>query len=268
MGPLLYWILFSLLVALLVIFLSCLVFSVIIDNCLVEDKHHDCEEEHQLDKYRFGSHDVEDLTRIQGDFKTALPNITITNEVESSGVDKLLKKPVSSLSNIDEEEQSLEDLNETGKLQSVEERDNKLCLEDTVKPQVSFKEKSKISQSVDNLEFCDPSIIDVLKEINKIHEEASRVDVQVEYFIGSTSDVTYYEMNETLLRLMISLCNINCESGELRKSRSETLEYIEGCQRKLKAKATAVPKSFIAGSKHLIQVYKRINDLEIGPEPA
>lgn len=238
MGPLVYWVLFSVLVALLVIFLSYFVFSIIVDVCLVDAEGSDKqasegEDNCRLNKYYFDRHDVEDLTRIQGNFKTVLPNLTLTNEVERSNVDCLLKKKnhrYSSLSNIDEEDgskRSLDYLNSTSSIHSIVSEEN---------VQYTPEGNTKISQSVDDLEFCDPMGIDVLKEFHKIEEEAKKIDKDLDYFIGSTSDVKYYEINEALLRLMISLCDISFESDELRKKKSETLEYIEECQRKLKAK--------------------------------
>lgn len=238
MGPLLYWILFSVLIVLLVIFISYFIFNVVIDICLVdttsaETQTSEAEDGCRLNKYYFNKHDVEDLTRIQGDLKTVLPNLTLTNEVERSSVDRLLKKNdhrYSSLSNIDEEDgskRSLDDLNSASSIQSA-------LTEETV------KERTKISQSVDNLEFCDPRGIDVLKEIHTIEDEAKKIDRDLNYFIGSRSDVKYYEINEALLRLMISLCDIMCETDELRVKKRETLEYIEECQKKLKAKVKDV----------------------------
>lgn len=236
MGPLVYWILFSVLVALLVIFLSYFIFNIIIDICLVDPEGLDkqpseSEDNCRLNKYYFDRHDVEDLTRIQGDFKTVLPNLTLTNEVESSSVDRLLQKKnprYSSLSNIDEEgsKHSLDDLNSVSSIHSI-------LTEESVQ---NTKEKAKISRSVDDLEFCDPRGIDVLKEFHKIEEEAKKIDKDLDYFHGTTSDIKYYEINEALLRLMISLCDIYFESEDLRKKKGETLEYIKECQRKLKAK--------------------------------
>ncbi|XP_018576469.1 uncharacterized protein LOC108915007 [Anoplophora glabripennis] len=203
--------------------------SGLVDTTGAERQTSETEDNCRLNKYYFDRHDVEDLTRIQGDFKTVRPNLSLSNEVEKSSVDRLLKKKdhrYSSLSNIDEEvasKHSLDDLNSASSVQSALTDEN-------------VREKTKISQSVDNLEFCDPKGIDVLKEIHKIEDEAKKIDKDLDYFIGSKSDVKFYEINETLLRLMISLCDITCETHELRSKKRETLEYIEECQRKLKAK--------------------------------
>ncbi|KAJ8957446.1 hypothetical protein NQ318_004926 [Aromia moschata] len=244
MNSILYWIVFGILVTLIVVFLSYIALNFILDYCLkgheelgkmqhVGKEDHD--EKSRLNKYHFNRHDVEDLTRIQGDFKTVFPKVTIVNEVDAHSVDQLLKKDQkhehsSSLSDINEEDGSrfsIDDLHSAAASvysTITEEREDEL------------KEKKGISKSVDDLEFCDPRGIDVLKEINWIEEETKKVEAELNYFIGSTNDVKFYEINEKFLRLMIALCDIHCETEDLRRKKRETLEYIENCQKKLKEK--------------------------------
>ncbi|KAJ8929802.1 hypothetical protein NQ314_017399 [Rhamnusium bicolor] len=227
-------------------------FNMILDYCLTEsqeshskanhfDKNEEVDETSRLNKYQFNKHDVEDLTRIQGDFKTVLPNVTCTNEVQNSDIERLLKVKEntnshqtlnSSLSNIDEEDGSKHSVDgiyhaDDGNSKASEETEYK-----------NIKEKKEISKSVDDLEFCDPRGIDVLKSINKIEESARKVEKELDYFIGGPNNIKFYEINEKLLRLMIALCDVMCETAEMQLRKTQTLEYIEACQKRLKDKAT------------------------------
>ncbi|KAJ8979406.1 hypothetical protein NQ317_015836 [Molorchus minor] len=248
MNSLLYWILFSVLVSLLVIFISCIVFNIIFDNCLTSPEDRSKmysgkseDENRRLSKYQFERNDVEDLTRIQGDFKTILPKLTITNEVSTAGVDRLLKrkeiKPedatVSSLSDINEEEasKSIDDVCS----ESVRSTTSAYSIT-TEDIEHDFKISKGVSRSVDDLEFCDPRAIDFLKDIERIKEDTRNAEREVDYFVGNTNSVKFYEINEKFLKLMITLSNIVCDTEELRRKKSETLEFIESCQRKLKEK--------------------------------
>lgn len=208
-----------------------MVLSIVRDFCvrqrLVPDRKmstHSTKSAKSLHKYQFDKTDVEDLTRIEGDFATALPKVSFKNEVESTSVEKLLKrKEVSELRGIDS---SLSDMTE-------ESLDRKASVATTLTEE-EFSRMKEISKSVDNLEFCDPKSIDMLKHISHIEEQGKEIEKEMKTFIGGSNDIRFYEINEKFIRLMIALCDMHCEKEELRKRKAEVYNYIEGCQKSLK----------------------------------
>lgn len=237
MNSLLYWGLFSILVILLIIFVTFLVLNIVRDICVkktvdsVSSARKMSEYSNKsLYKYQFDKHDVEDLTRIEGDFTKARPNLSFINEVENKSVERLLKrKEITENIIVDS---SLSDLtDEKGSEFSLDRRDS---IDAILNESDVHKEKKQISQSVDNLEFCDPKSIDILKAISNLEEKGREVENEMNTFIGGPNDVRFYEINEKYIRLMISLCDIYCEKDELRKRKAEVYNYIEDCQKRLK----------------------------------
>ncbi|KAG5871166.1 hypothetical protein JTB14_027103 [Gonioctena quinquepunctata] len=221
MSPLMYWTLFSILLGLLIVFVGYLLVNIIWDVLLrtPEPRELSEEKERTLNKYRFDRNDVEDLTRIEKDFRTVIPNVNISNEVENSPIKETIDRKYSlyaSESTLDNSEISMF---------KGGNGDNQ-----------TFKEKTKISQSVVDLEFCDPNAIDILQDLAKIEKEAEAIEEHIKVFTGGNNDLKFYEINEKLIRLMISLSDIYCERDELRKRKTSVLEYIQGCQKELKSR--------------------------------
>lgn len=226
MGPQTYWILLTFLVILLAIFSIYLILNIIKDICFSNEPVRERRQSHierEMRKYNFDKHDVEDLTKLEGDFKTVVPHMKFVNEVEGTKIKSLLKGRKTLKDDIDGSQPDLANVKHKS-ITFLESGDRHDSLTVT-----------GISSSVDNLEFCDPTCIDVMKSINMIETDARRINENIAISLGHLSDLKYYEINEKFIRLQIDLCDIYCDREELRKRKNEVSGYIQECQQRLRS---------------------------------
>lgn len=218
-----YWILFGLLVVLLSVFSIYLVLNVVKDCCFTKDtviEKRESLQRKELIRYHFDKNDVEDLTKIEGDLTKIIPRISLTNEVDTVKVKSLLKAK----SNYNGEN-TQETSNTTPKFSTKTTR----FVEDNVENNYK-KKQNDISKSIDNLEYWDPTSIEVMKSIHAIEMKAKKMEESMKHILGHVSDLQYYQMNEQFIRLQIDLCDIHCETEELRKRKTDVFGYIQMCQ--------------------------------------
>lgn len=228
MSPEVYWILFALLVILLAILSMYLVVNIGKDFCLSNrafNEHTERAQERELVKYHFDKNDVEDLTKMEGDFKTVVPHVTFTNEVENTKIKSLLKGESKYDENISQTE-----------IDAARQKPKFTTFIGDSKTENNYE---SFSNSVDNLECCDPTSIDVLKSIHNIEMEAREIDSMSS--LAYISELKYYELNEKFIRLQINLCDIYCDREELRKRKAEVSEFIKDCQQKIRRGRTNTP---------------------------
>lgn len=208
MSPQIYWTLFIFLVILLAICSAYLVFSIIKDVCSPNVGLSEGNSTKTMMRYNFGTTEVEDLTNFEGNLTSVIPKVSFINKVENTKVKTLLETQVASGSDT----KSSNWLEECG-----DEYD------------------ARPNHVIDNLEFCDPESIQLLKSINQIEEQAKQIDQRVKESFGHLSELQYYEINEQYIRLQIMLCDIHCDRKKLRERRNEVSGYIGMCQKQLKS---------------------------------
>lgn len=233
MNYLLYWFLFAVLTCLLVILASYLLLSIIWDVFIrpkIKETMFDKEEyRHQTrNKYESDKNDVEDLTRIERNLKTDFPRVSFNNEVKNIDLEKkLIEKRTTKKGEISQEYDSTAALN--GSLVSVNENEKEY-------------EESAVdcTESEETFNSTDPESTATFKAIVNIEKEANRVENEMNNFRGGINDLQYYEINEKFIRMMIALCDLNCENDELRKKKNSVMLHIEQCQNRLKLKSHQV----------------------------
>ncbi|XP_050512196.1 uncharacterized protein LOC126888187 [Diabrotica virgifera virgifera] len=226
MDPLLYWFIFVTLICTLGILGSYLMFSIIRDSCFKRKKQKDTvmviyePDFHPacLSKLQYDKHDVEDLTRIERNFKTGFRRLSFQNEVFGKQFEGLLGEKRQS---VDKESDVFVSTNTLDKsITSITEED----------------EESDDSFDRDTVSV-DIEVSDEVREVLRIEKEAKKVEKEMNKFVGGTNDLQYYEINEKYIKLMISLCDMECSSIECRKHKNIVLNYIEQCQNQLKLKS-------------------------------
>lgn len=213
MGSEIYWILFVILMMLFIGFSMHLMLNIFRDVCYLNDWETETtgnQQQREMVRHNFSKNDVEDLTKFEGDFKTIVPRLSFVNEVDVTAVNKLLET----------------------KQKTTREHKN---MPKSILKNNPNKGQS-ISKSVDNLECCDPTSIDVLKSINEIEQKAKDILNEVQISYENLSQLKYYEINEKFIRLQIDLSNVICNREELWKRRMEVIQFIEECQRNIKSK--------------------------------
>lgn len=212
-----YWILFAILVMMLTVFSIYLVLNIVKDFCVSKAASSSSHNRRKMVRYKFDRTDVEDLTNIKGDLRTVVPRVSLTNEVDNTRVKILLNERIET-----------EPDSRSPKIKAI------TFIDEDDKPREDLKEKKTISSSVDNLEFCDPTALEVFKSINGIEAEAKKIEENMKSSLGHLSNLMYYETKEKFIRLQLNLCDIYCDRDEVRRRKLEVSRYIEGCQQKLR----------------------------------
>lgn len=219
-----FWTLFGILVILLCVFCIYLVLNIIKDYCIPQNtgtpRRESCQRE--MVRYNFNKSDVEDLTKIEGDLRTVVPRLSFRNEVDAAKVQLLLNSESTDNQNMTEADNSEDNVIE------VTEHDKDNNVDDIKEDEIDF------SISINNLENWDPMSIEVLKTINVIEIRARKMREEMESFRRHLSDLKYYEINETFIRLQIDLSDIYCDREELRQRKMDVFDYIRTCQHDLK----------------------------------
>ncbi|CAG9773735.1 unnamed protein product [Ceutorhynchus assimilis] len=246
MGPVIWWFIFVCLVVLITVLSLHLCCTVYQDNFRNNNKTKSI----TLNKYKFARTDVEDLTRMEN-FENYNPKIQFVNEVESPSVSKpntprmSRQRKGSLLPDIHEiSDYSVEDLISESLARRNSEvlpRRFSLITEGMRKNSSAalprrFSLKSEAGKSCDTLECLDPITIETKRDINNIEEEAQKIDSEIDYFLGASRNLKFFEINEKLIRLSLALSDLDCTSEELRTLKRAAQGYINGCKEKLNNK--------------------------------
>lgn len=210
MNSLLYWFLFTILLCLLFVFICYLVYNIIIDCCLTTN----------LNNPHSGGKTSTYMMYSEA-FPTDFSNSDQYNMPSDNDPDS-----VSYATSIDEGVFDPTTCDSVKTLNGI----NDMYTIDLIK-----KKRMSTSKSVDDLEFCDPIAIDLVKLINDIEERAREIEKEVLVYVEDPSDVMlFYDLNGKLIILTLELCAVECEREELRKMKSNVMNYIENCQSVLK----------------------------------
>lgn len=219
MGPQLYWIVFGILVIFIVALAVYLVLNIVKDFCLPNNevpKKRETVQQRQSVRYNF---DVEDLTKIEGDLTRVAPRMSLVNEVDINKVRSLLGVDNKRTAEGDTTRSSLNS-------------NQSILLKIDDKPE---KKETDLYKSIDNLEYWDPTSLEVLKTITNVETNARRLEEYMKGFLGRLGDLQYYEINEKFIRFQIQLCDIYCDRDDLRNRKADVFKYIKKCQEDLRA---------------------------------
>lgn len=239
-----YWTIFGILVFLLCVLCIYLVLNIARDYCIPKDRKHQKRKSiprTEMVKYSFNKSDVEDLTKIEGDLRTVVPRLSFRNEVDTTKVQLLLRsesndnKSITETDNKSEDNVTESDMIENDKCNSDDVSEDNVIELDTTKPDKENNEEViGVTQNDISIENLDPMSIEVLKTINVIEIRARKLLEEMKSFTGRLSELKYYDVNETFIRLQIDLSDIFCDRKELRLRKMEVLDYIRMCQQELR----------------------------------
>lgn len=97
-------------------------------------------------------------------------------------------------------------------------------------------ELDRDQQSKETINSQDQAKCETMQKISDIEDEAFKVDYEIGYFIGTTRNLKFFEINDKLIRLSLALTSLNCDGEELRKKKREVQRYINKCKEKLNTK--------------------------------
>ncbi|XP_019771352.2 uncharacterized protein LOC109545238 [Dendroctonus ponderosae] len=220
----------------------------------------------KLTRYQFEKTDVEDLTSIEKNLAEFHPRITFVNEFgatpfrkesTSSGSPRSVKKRKGSL--LTDVHESIE--TEFGSFYSIEDIMEDLNSEKEEKKggdllprrfslvtegmrrnssaalprKFSLKPESR-DESSDSLNYADPLTIETSASIAQLDDQARRIEYEIDYFLGNSKNLKFYELNEKLIRVNLALSELECSNEELRSQKKELQTYIAHCKDKLNSK--------------------------------
>nr|CAI5858214.1 unnamed protein product [Callosobruchus analis] len=98
------------------------------------------------------------------------------------------------------------------------------------------RRKGGVTQSVYELEYCDPVNVAALININKVEARTKELQGQVDSFAFTNRGVEYYKLVEKILRLKIDLYAVDCTQMEVKLRRNSVIRRIDEYQTILNSK--------------------------------
>ncbi|CAH1953514.1 unnamed protein product [Acanthoscelides obtectus] len=98
------------------------------------------------------------------------------------------------------------------------------------------RRKGGVTQSVYELEYCDPVNVGALININKVEMKTKELQDEVNNFPFINRGVEYYKLIENILRLKIDLYAVDCTQADVKTRRNIALKNIDDCQLILSSK--------------------------------
>ncbi|VEN62124.1 unnamed protein product [Callosobruchus maculatus] len=106
------------------------------------------------------------------------------------------------------------------------------------------RRKGGVTQSVYELEYCDPVSVGALININKVEARTKDLQEQVDNFAFTNRGIEYYKLVEKILRLKIDLYAVDCTQMEVKSRRNSVIRKIDEYQIILNSKSDEVfPRS-------------------------
>lgn len=206
-----YWMLFVILVIAIAVLSVYIVLTIVKDFC--SSKNVGIKKTGARKKLVSHNSDIEDLTNIEVDLTRLAPRVSLVNKVDVDTVRLLLRL------------NSRKDSRDVPTRPSLE----------SIQSSVVGKSEVDFSKSIDNLEYWDPTSLEVLKKITSIEMNANKLKEYMTGFLGHLSDLQYYDISEKFIRLQIELCDINCDREDLRSRKADVFMHIKKCQDDLRA---------------------------------
>lgn len=97
-------------------------------------------------------------------------------------------------------------------------------------------EVDRNQQSTETINSQDQAKLEIMHKISDIEDQAFKIDYEIGYFIGTTRNLKFFEINDKLIRLSMALTSLDCDGEEMRKKKREVQRYITKCKEKLNAK--------------------------------
>ncbi|VEN62125.1 unnamed protein product [Callosobruchus maculatus] len=103
------------------------------------------------------------------------------------------------------------------------------------------RRKGGVTQSVYELEYCDPVSVGALININKVEARTKDLQEQVDNFAFTNRGIEYYKLVEKILRLKIDLYAVDCTQMEVKSRRNSVIRKIDEYQIILNSKSDEEP---------------------------
>lgn len=203
MSPQLYWFLFTVLIILLVLVSIYLIYNIVSDLCCDEDMPDTGINHKRIMPHNYFDTDVEDLTKMERKPSRGSFRVSFVDEVDNTKLNSWLK-----------EQKHIKSIDEG----AVEEEQPKL---------ITFT--SELKKTDEEFEPSEPQAA-----IARIEQQAKNLEADMMSTYGQLSELRYYETNEQFILLQIELCDVYCETNELRDKKKVVAKFIEQCQVKLK----------------------------------
>nr|CAH7758636.1 unnamed protein product [Callosobruchus chinensis] len=98
------------------------------------------------------------------------------------------------------------------------------------------RRKGGVTQSVYELEYCDPVNVGALININKVEARTNELQEQVDRFASTDKGIEYYKLVEKILRLKIDLYAVDCTQMDVKLRRNSVIRKIDEYQLILNSK--------------------------------
>nr|CAH7758635.1 unnamed protein product [Callosobruchus chinensis] len=124
---------------------------------------------------------------------------------------------------------------DTGEITEAKDDDAHFKQGDTVN-NTKKRRKGGVTQSVYELEYCDPVNVGALININKVEARTNELQEQVDRFASTDKGIEYYKLVEKILRLKIDLYAVDCTQMDVKLRRNSVIRKIDEYQLILNSK--------------------------------